>query len=150
MNSTFKVMSIALIFVNLTSSKPIEQMDLELETPETESQYSNQIHLIVKRLTNGGKSTSHTGYASIITTEETKNHKKKRHCEEWIKIPITNEYKCTKFKVLPNDHGPVIIPDTQKPNYNGPIIFPDSPIIGLLKEDHPYKEQVVNRHKTTD
>ena len=64
---------------------------------ETESQYSNQIHSIVKRLTNGGKSSPDTGYAGIITTEETKNRKKKRHCEEWIKIPIINQMKCTKL-----------------------------------------------------
>ena len=132
MNTIFKVICIALIFVNLTTSKPIEQMDLELKTLETESQYSNQIHSIVKRLTNGAKSSSDTGYAGIITTEETKNRKKKRHCEEWIKIPITNQMKCTKFK------------------YNRPITFPNSPILRSLEEDHPYKKQVVNRHKIKD
>ena len=136
MNTIFIVISIALIFVNLTTSKPIEQMDLELKPIETESQYSNQMHSIVKRLTNGAKSSSDAGYAGIITTEETKNRKKKRHCEEWIKIPITNQMKCTKFKVLPNT--------------NGPITFPDSPILRSLEENHPYKEQVVNRHKIKD
>ena len=137
MNTIFIAIFIALIFVNLTTSKPIKQIDLELKTFETESQYSNQINLIVKRLANGKKSLSDTGYASIITTEGTKNHKKKRHCEEWIKIPITNQIKCTKFKVLPNDNGST-------------ITFPDSPILQLLEEDHPYKEQVVNRHKIKD
>ena len=132
MNTIFKVIYIALIFVNLTTSKPIEQMDLELKTLETESQYSIQLHSIVKRLTNGTMSLSDTGYAGIITTEETKNRKKKRHCEEWIKIPITNQMKCTKFK------------------YTGTITFPDSPILRSLDMDHPYKEQVVNRHKIKD
>ena len=125
-------MSIALIFVNLTSSKPIEQLDLELKPLETESQYSNQMHSIVKRLTDGTKSSSDTGFAGVITTEETKNRKKKRSCEEWIKIPITNQMKCTKFK------------------YTGPITFPDSPILRSLEVDHPYKEKVVNRHKIKD
>ena len=119
MNTIFIVISIALIFVNLTASKPIEQEDLEIKPLETESQYSNQIHSIVKRLTNGGKSSSDTGYAALILTEETKNHKKKRGCEEWIKIPITNEMKCRNFK------------------YNGPITFPDSPILRSIEEDHP-------------
>ena len=66
--------------MNLTTFKPIEQMDLELKTLETESQYSNQVHSIFKRLTNGAKSSSDTGYAVIITTEAGKNHKKKRLC----------------------------------------------------------------------
>ena len=136
MNTTFILICGALLFVNLTTSKPIKQMDLELKTLETESQYSDQIHSIFKRLSNGAKSLTDTGYAGIITTEETKNHKKKRHCEEWIKIPITNQMKCTKFKVLPNT--------------NGPITFPDSPMLRSLEEDHPYKEQVVNRHKIKD
>ena len=96
---------------------------------ETESQYSNQIRSIGKRLTNGFKSPSDTGYAGIILTEGTKNHKKKRDCEEWIKIPITDQMKCRKFK------------------YNGPITFPDSPILQSIQEDHPYKEQIVNRQK---
>ena len=119
MNTIFIVISIALIFVNLTASKPIEQKDLEIKPLETESQYSNQIHSIVKRLTNGAKSSSATGYAGIILTEETKNHKKKRDCEEWIKIGITNQMKCRNFK------------------YNGPITFPDSPILRSIEEDHP-------------
>ena len=136
MNSISIVIYIALIFVNLTTSKPIKQMDLELKTLETESQYSNQIHSIVKRLT-GADSSSNTGHASIIPsiiiTEGTKEHKKKRHCEKWIKIPIINQYKCSKFKVLPNN--------------TGHIKFTNSAILGLLEEVHPYKEQVVNRHK---
>ena len=102
MNTIFIVISIALIFVNLTASKPIEQMDLELKPLETESQYSNQMRSIVKRLTNGAKSSSDTGYAGIITTEGTKNHKKKRMCEEWFKVPVINWWRCKKFKVLPN------------------------------------------------
>ena len=102
MNTIFIVISIALIFVNLTTSKPIEQMDLELKPLETESQYSNQMHSIVKRLTNGAKSSSDAGYAGIITTEGTKNHKKKRMCEEWFKVPVINRWRCKTFKVLPN------------------------------------------------
>ena len=132
MNTIFIVISIALIFVNLTTSKPIEQIELKLKPLETESQYSNQMRSIVKRLTNGEKSSLDTGYAGIITTEETKNRKKKRHCEEWIKIPITNQMKCTKFK------------------YTGPITFPDSPVLRSLQKNHPYKEEVVNRHKIKD
>ena len=132
MNTIFIVISIALIFVNLTTSKPIEQIELKLKPLETESQYSNQMRSIVKRLTNGEKSSLDTGYAGIITTEETKNRKKKRHCEEWIKIPITNQMKCTKFK------------------FTGPITFPDSPILRSLEMDHPYKEHVVNRHEIKD
>ena len=132
MNTIFIVISIALIFVNLTASKPIEQKDLEIKSLEAESQYSNEIRSISKRLTNGLKSSSDTGYAGIILTEETKNHKKKRSCEEWIKIPITNQMKCRKFK------------------YNGPITFPDSLILRSIQEEHPYKEQVVNRHKIKD
>ena len=132
MNTSFIAISIALIFVNHTTSKPIEQMDLKLKPLETEPQYSNQMHSIVKRLTDGEKSSSDTGFAGVITTEETKNRKKKRLCEEWIKIPITNQMKCTKFK------------------YTGPITLPDSPILRSLVEDHPYKEHVVNRHEIKD
>ena len=65
---------------------------------ETESQYSNQMHSIVKRLTNGKKSSSNTGFAGVILTEETKNKEKKRGCLEWIKITITNQMKCRNFK----------------------------------------------------
>ena len=132
MNTIFIVISIALIFVNLTTSKPIEQIELKLKPLETESQYSNQMRSIVKRLTAGEKSSSDTGFAGVITTEETKNRKKKRLCEEWIKIPITNQMKCTKFK------------------FTGPITFPDSPILRSLEMDHPYKEHVVNRHEIKD
>ena len=106
MNTTFILICGALLFVNLTTSKPIEQMDLELKTLETESQYSNQIHSIVKRLVNGAKSLSDTGYAGIITTEGTKNHKKKRLCEEWFKVPEINRWRCKKFKY----NGPIHIP----------------------------------------
>ena len=98
MNTIFIVISIALIFVNFTTSKPIEQLDLELKLLETESQYSNQMHSIVKRLTNGKKSSSNTGFAGVILTEETKNKEKKRGCLEWIKITITNQMKCRNFK----------------------------------------------------
>ena len=100
MNTTFILICGALLFVNLTTSKPIEQMDLELKTLETESQYSDQIHSIVKRLAIGAKNLSDTGIAGIITTEGTKNHRKKRLCEEWFKVPVINRWRCKKFKVL--------------------------------------------------
>ena len=87
MNTTFILIFSALLFVKLTTSKPMEQMDLEVKTLETESQYSDQIHSIVKRLSNGAESLTDTGYAGIITTDGTKNHKKKRICEEWFKVP---------------------------------------------------------------
>ena len=94
MNTTFILIFTALFFVNLTTSKPMEQMDLELKTLETESQYSDQIHSIVKRLSNGAKSLTDTGYAGIINTDGTKNHKKKRICEEWFKVPMINRWRC--------------------------------------------------------
>ena len=71
MNTIFIVISIALIFVNLTTSKPI---------------------------INGLKSSSDTGVAGVILTEGTKNKEKKRGCLEWIKITITNQMKCRNFK----------------------------------------------------
>ena len=102
MNTPFIVICIAILFVNLTTSKPLKQMDLELNTLITESQYSNQFHSIVKRLAVSTKGSSKTGFAAIVPTEKTKKRKKKRLCEEWFKVPVINRWRCKKFKVLPN------------------------------------------------
>ena len=58
------------------------------------------IHKLLKRAAaSDTKGSSKTGFAAIIETPNTENHKKTRECLEWKKHTLTGKIKCINIKV---------------------------------------------------
>ena len=87
------------IFLSIVTLLP-----LSTAKPFSKPSSPPQLHRLIKRLVNGEESTSKTGFAAVITTEGTENHKKTRECEKWAKLlwkkqEVTGQFKCIKLIV---------------------------------------------------
>ena len=107
MNTKTIVFILTITFVAISTAKPLVTQDLD----SNEKNPSHPHKLFKRAAASDTKSSSKTGFAAIIETPKTKNHKKTRECLEWKKQPLTGKLKCIKFTVhsqnsdLTNDIG---------------------------------------------
>ena len=107
MNTKTIVFILTITFVAISTAKPLVTQDLD----SNEKNPSRPHKLFKRAAASDTKSSSKTGFAAIIETPKTKNHRKIRECLEWKKQPLTGKLKCIKFTVhsqnsdLTNDIG---------------------------------------------
>ena len=96
MKNSSTAMILSLSLVTFVTAKPLIQQDSDLIINQ-HHEPTAPFHNLVKRAALGSIASSKSGFAAITTTEGTKNRRKTRECLEWVKEPITNQWKCDKF-----------------------------------------------------
>ena len=97
MKNSIIAMILSLSFITFATAKPLMKQDSNLIINQHHVSTA-PFHNLVKRAALGSVASSKSGFAAITTTEGTENRKKSRECLEWVKKPVTNEWKCDKFR----------------------------------------------------